>query len=448
MNPFAAAAAAAARAAANAANAAVDPALAPLASSTSSNALSPSPTSTSTWREDGTPITGSDPRVTATTTPGLIAAESYETAIPTGLVLASFILMAAAALLGFLSLKATGAPWDEPPSYLTPEAAAAASDVAPEKEKAKRRRQTTTQSRRTPWVFRNPRWLPVLALSVLIDLYAYFSLLEFLFAGTWNKPFGYSPSYFLIASSYALVQARAYHKMFSAAPSPGRSGAEGIRLVVNCVLIVGGHATLTGNTSFTGVRTVIQFNGTYQYNEYSETTYVRPNYVYNRIYTSYSDGDSDLFSGPLWACIDYDQPPISNSTFNATSTTTLICQIRQKGFSQFLDWWAVFKFLALAYTAFTTMIADDEMALPDFLFSQAPMLGLALIELVAVFFRSVAAPPIYLELAWCPNTDFHWCQIMELGVLYPYSLRQTAMWASTLGISPVDKIAGYGAISA
>ncbi|KAI9362890.1 hypothetical protein DFJ73DRAFT_773036 [Zopfochytrium polystomum] len=428
------------------------------------------------WREDGTPITGVNPAATSTTTPGLVGADSYETAIPTGLVLAAFAIMVAATAVGIYSLKANEAPWNEPPPYQLPaaeldaeaNAAAAASDVGPfpvktsgggwwSQKKNKSRAASAQPATKTNlfWIIQNPRWLPLFFASVLLDLYVYFSLVEFVANSTWNRPFGYSPQYFLLAGCFALFQARAYTKFFTTKPTNKAAISDSgysVRTRVNILLFVLvlclaiKKATLTGNTSFTGVRSVIQFNGTFNYAEYTDTYHIAPGYVYNRVYTTYSsNGEEDIFAGPLWACLPYDTPLVANSTFNATSTTTLICQIRQPGFSTFLDWWVWIKVVGVAISLWKLVAGHDDAA--SYLKFNAPMLVIAFVEAVAVFFRSVASPGIYLELAWCPNTDFHYCQIMELGVLYPYSLRQTALWASNLGVYPVDKIAGYGQIS-
>ncbi|KAI9323046.1 hypothetical protein DFJ73DRAFT_785507 [Zopfochytrium polystomum] len=421
-------------------------------------------TASSLLREAGTPITGTDPSFTATTTPGVVDAQAYETAIPTGLVLASFVLMLAATAVGCYSVKANSTAWENPPPYPSDaEAAAAASDASPDGKKSKKVKLAKPLA--LPWVLRNPRWLGLLAAAFILDLYVYFSLFEFIIAGTWNKQFGYSPSYFLFACSVALFQARPYTALLSSRKTRKIGGGyyrdsspssfDIWRGVINTLLVLLvfclaiKKATLTGNASFTGVRTVVQLNSTYKYDEFADALFVKPNYLYNRVAVSTSDGYSDIFTGPLWACEDYSYAPlVSNSTFNATSTTTFICQIRQPGFSTFLDAWSVIKFIALCivFGGFIYSLDGDGEALGVLMFN-LPMLVLAFVELIAVFARSVASPAIYLELAWCPTTDFHYCQIMELGVLYPYSLRQTSLWASTLGAYPIDKIAGYGAIT-
>ncbi|KAI9345877.1 hypothetical protein DFJ73DRAFT_488120 [Zopfochytrium polystomum] len=364
--------------------------------------------------------------------------------------------MIVAAAVGVISIWVTHKVLGSGPHHsdrMDSKAAAAASDNAPSGYK---RKSGPRRSSRLCWVIANPIWLILLVVSIILDLYSYFSLFVFIGAGTWNRPFGYSPSFFLYSSAFALVQPKPYTKLFSPARrhSSDTSFADLIRFGFNLFLVALAFcfaikkATLTGNTSFTGVRTVVQFNGSYQYGEDSDALFVQPNYLYNHVSVVGDDNkETDLFQGPLFACGDYAEPPVSNSTFNATSTTTLICQIRQPDFAMFLDFWAVFKFLALG-AAVGGYFESIQGHSPLMMYLNIPMLALTLVELLAVFGRSAASPPVYLELAWCPSTDFHFCQIMELGVLYPYSLRQTSLWATTLGAYPVEKLAGYGAISA
>ncbi|KAJ1563669.1 hypothetical protein HK405_001201, partial [Cladochytrium tenue] len=264
----------------------------------------------------------------------------------------------------------------------------------------------------------------VFALNALVDLYCYFSLLEYLANGTWLRWYGYSPFPFLMAACFGLMRPRTYDAFFEfidrARLAERTAKLQRKLAIVNAVLVLlvlcvtFYRMNMTASIQFNGVRTLVQLNGTYNYYNDVDQLSVGANWLYSQLDCDSDDCDSDSWSGNLYTCTQSDtliDPTVANSS-------SLVCFLRHPQLNQFFSAWGIFILLAL----FAAMIGGA-----------VPGADEAYIFPAAVFL-------FFVVVEWFV------CQYLDFGTVYPYSLSQSATWFRTMGPYPADKVAGYGMV--
>ncbi|KAI9363475.1 hypothetical protein DFJ73DRAFT_942886 [Zopfochytrium polystomum] len=218
------------------------------------------------------------------------------------------------------------------------------------------------------------------------------------------------PSILTYTSAFGLLCPRPYARLTNrTSNSVVRKREEVFRLVFNALLFAGVIVYLRGSLFVGGYPAALQFNSIVSYQPYSNSPHLQANTLYSKITI---DDDMVLFSSPLSCRLSSETPPISNSLFNASTTTTLHCAVKANP-NTFVEaaisvagttaaaflWWIVL-------LAHNETISVDQIDL-DFFFG--PTFGIAISLLVlSLFFNPIIAilsrPP--LRFAWCPKSKW------------------------------------------
>ncbi|KAJ1548448.1 hypothetical protein HK405_003156 [Cladochytrium tenue] len=282
-------------------------------------------------------------------------------------------------------------------------------------------------------------------INLLLDLYCYFSLIEFLANGTWNRRYGYSPFPFLVASCFAITRPRNFEAFFEFIDRINLAKriekVEGWLIVWNILFVIIIVAftiyrmSVNSSVQFNGVRTLVQLNGKYNYVDGVDQLSVSPNWLYSEITCNTKDC-SYLWTANLHTCTS--NPNLIDPTI--ANSSSLVCLLRHPQLNTYFNIWGIFILLALFYVLFggTTPEAWG--------FPAVILVFLVVVEWFVVLGRDAHSPGIDASLLWCPTAYFQECQYLDFGTVYPYSVSQSATWFWTLGPFPVDKIAGYGMV--
>ncbi|KAJ1559950.1 hypothetical protein HK405_008789 [Cladochytrium tenue] len=363
-------------------------------------------TATATATVTATATTTTTATGLAYSTPGLIAYQAYESDINIGMLSMALVLILVATAVG---LEAT----------------------------VRNDSRKKLTDRKTTYGF--------FIVNVLVDLYCYFSLIEYLANATWMRWYGYSPFPFLIATCYGILRPRNYEAFFEfidkthvAEQTEVFEKKLTIFNLVFVTIILGFtfyRMNINGSIQFNGVRTLVQLNGTYNYNNDINQFAVTPNWLYSEITCNTKDCTYQ-WTANLYTCTS--SPNLIDHT--VANSSSLVCLLRHPQLNIYFGAWGIFIILALFLLMFVSLI-PEAWPLPA-----ALLLFLFVVEWFVVLGRDAHSPGIDASLLWCPTAFFEECQSLDFGTIYPYALSQSATWFRTMGPFPVDKVAGYGMV--
>ncbi|KAJ1552781.1 hypothetical protein HK405_010039, partial [Cladochytrium tenue] len=270
-------------------------------------------------------------------------------------------------------------------------------------------------------------------LSILLDMYCYFSLLEYLANATWARWYGYSPFPFLMATCFGLLHPRNFKASFEFLDRPElaeRAKKYEKRLAlfnILFVVVVFGFTlyrmVITMSVQFNGVRTLVQMNGTYKYVNEVDQASITANTLYSLLNCDYDD--CTAYSANLFTCNP--SPTIIDPTA-AANASSLVCSLRHPQLNTYFGVWGSFILVALL---FLLLAAVNNTVL--WAFAAGVFVLLFVVEWCVVLGRDAHSPGIDASLIWCPTSFVTECLYLDFGTVYPYSLDQSATWFRTLG---------------